>query len=169
MLKCILCLKYSWENNNPLCTKCAGRVQIPSVTRQMRRALEKLSKVTLDEIWQSINKRILAFEHYDLIHHFNSERIFAEYLSLVEVQKRTGDKIDYDIINDENRWRALSYALTYESEDVRPKRESVQERRIEPYRESDDQYVELDEVTPAYLKDVKLEDYDENEGTTGSD
>lgn len=88
---------------------------------------------------------------------------------MVEVQKRTGDKIDYDIINDENRWRALSYALTYESEDVRPKRESVQERRIEPYRESDDQYVELDEVTPAYLKDVKLEDYDENEGTTGSD
>lgn len=158
MLSCIRCLEYSWEKNNPLCTKCAGRVEIPNVTNQMRKALEKLPKVTLDEIWHSINKRILAFEHYELLHHFNTERMFAEYLSLVEVQARTGDKIDYDIVQDEHRWRALSYALTYESEEIRPKRESVQERRVEPYRESDDEWVETDEIRPAYLKHVTVED-----------
>jgi hypothetical protein len=130
----------------------------------MRRVLEKLPKVTLDEIWQSINKRILAFEHYDLIHHFNSERMFAEYLSLVEVQERTGDTIDYDIINDENRWRALSYALTYESDDVRPKRETVQERRLEPYNESDDEWVDSDEVRPAYLKNVTISAMEDHDG-----
>src|SRR6266542_4407328 len=109
MLRCILCLTYSWEKNNPLCTKCAGRVEIPDVTNRMRMILERLAKVTLDEIWHSINKRILAFEHYELLHHFNSERIFMEYLSLVEVQRRTGDKIDLEIIQDERRWQSLSY------------------------------------------------------------
>lgn len=163
MLSCIRCLEYSWEKNNPLCAKCAGRVEISNVSNGMRKALEKLPKVTLAEIWRSINKRILAFEHYELIHHFNSERMFAEYLSLVEVQKRTGSPIDLDIINDENRWRALSYALTYEGDDVKPKRFPVQERRIEPYRESDDEWVDTDEIRPAYLKDVNITDFKENE------
>jgi hypothetical protein len=128
----------------------------------MRRALEKLPKVTLDEIWVSINKRILAFEHYELIHHFNTERIFLEYLSLVEVQQRTGDKIDMEIIEDASRWQSLSYALTYESEEVRPPHISTHERRIEPYRESDDAFVDTDEILPASIGNVTLEDQDEN-------
>src|SRR5687767_6248244 len=147
MLRCIRCLKYSWEKNNPLCTKCAGRVEISNVTNKMRKALQKLPKVTLDEILVSINKRFLAFEQYELLDHFYSERMFLEYLSLAEVKDRTGDKIDLDIVEDESRWEASSYAITYASDeegDVKPSHISTHERRIEPYRESDDLLVDVD-------------------------
>jgi hypothetical protein len=136
------------------------RVEISSVTNKMRRVLEKLPKVTLDEIWRSINKRILAFEHYELLQHFNSERMFMEYLSLVEVQQRTGDKIDMDIIQDESRWQSLSYALIYQGDDVKRSHISTHERRVEPYRESDDAWVDPIWTKPAYIGNVTLEEED---------
>lgn len=162
MLSCIRCLKYSWTDNNPLCTKCAGRVEISSVSDLMLKALEKLPKVTLEEVWRSANKRILAFEHYDLIDYFDSERVFAEYLSLVEIQERTGDKIDLDIVEDEYRWRSLSYALTYEAEDAKVRKETTgYERRIQPYKESDDRAVDVDEIMYAHLKHVNINELKE--------
>lgn len=166
MLTCIRCLKYSWVKNLPLCTKCAQRLEIPSITNQMKKALESLPKVTLDEILVSANKRILAFEHYDLLQHFNSERIFMEYLSLVEVQKRTGDKIDLDIIEEfGDRWQSLNYALTYESEEVRESYKPMHERRIEPYRETDDEWVDSeDDVLPVTIGNVYLEEIDDERG-----